>query len=61
MYGDKRDYPKIDIYRRKASNPRIFDYVGSSTWSRTCREAKDRYLANTGLERKDVKTCFAKH
>jgi hypothetical protein len=31
-YGDKRDYPKIDIYVDG-------NYRTSTTWSRTCREA----------------------
>jgi hypothetical protein len=32
QYGDKRDYPKIDIY---------FDgvYNYTTTWSKTCKEA----------------------
>lgn len=35
-YGDKRNYTKIDIY---------YDgkYVGSTTWSKTLKEAKTRY------------------
>ena len=36
-YGDKRDYRKIDIYHGA-------QYVGSTTWARTCREAKERYI-----------------
>ena len=31
-YGDKRDYPKIDIYVNEG-------YVCSTTWARTCYEA----------------------
>ena len=58
MYGDKRDYPKIDLYVRNKENG-IFEYVGSSTWAKTCKEAKARYLANTGKPIRDVKAFFA--
>ena len=51
-YGEKRDYPKIDIYRDGA-------YVGSTNWSRTLREAKDRYLACVGAPRNSVRTVRA--
>ena len=36
-YGDKRDYPKIDLYVDST-------YVASTTWSRTCKEAVQRFL-----------------
>jgi len=55
-YGAKRDYRKIDLFRRVEAG---WKYVGSTTWSRTCTEAKDRYLANTGLPREDVRAQFA--
>ena len=36
-YGDKRDYPKIElVYAGK--------YVGTTTWSKTCREAREKYI-----------------
>ena len=35
-YGDKRDYKKIDIYVEGV-------YKCSTTWSRTCADAIDRY------------------
>lgn len=35
-YGDKRDYPKIDIYVDG-------NYRCSTTWSRTCREAVENF------------------
>lgn len=40
-YGDKRDYPKIDLYERREGR---WLYVSSTTWSRTCAEAKARYV-----------------
>lgn len=36
-YGDKRDYPKIDIYWRGL-------YRGTTTWAKTCKEAKQRFF-----------------
>lgn len=53
-YGDKRDYPKIEIYWRG-------DYKASTSWAKTCKEAKSRFLmAHTNLDPKDVKCRFAK-
>ena len=31
-YGNKRDYPKIDLYY-------LGDYYGTTTWSKTCKDA----------------------
>lgn len=41
-YGDKRDYPKIDIYVRKwlpDGSAKVWTYVATTTWAKTCREA----------------------
>jgi len=38
-YGDKRDYPKIDILSHDGK------YLCSTTWARTIREAEQRYVA----------------
>ncbi len=35
-YGEKRDYPKIELHRGGA-------YVSTTTWARTCKEAVARY------------------
>jgi len=35
-YGDKRDYPKIDIYEDGK-------YVATTTWAKTCKEAEEKY------------------
>ena len=40
-YGDKRNYRKIDLFYNGA-------YICSTTWSRTCREAKAALLENNG-------------
>lgn len=36
-YGDKRDYRKIDIYFEGR-------YICSTTWSKDCKEAKDKFV-----------------
>jgi len=40
-YGDKRDYPKIDIYAQGI-------YQCSTTWAKSCKEARERYKSPTG-------------
>ena len=40
-YGDKRDYRKIDLFYDGT-------YICSTTWARTCREAKAVLLENNG-------------
>ena len=42
MYGDRRDYPKIDLYVRDKSG-KGWEYAISTTWARTCKEAVDAY------------------
>lgn len=41
-YGDRRDYRKIDLFTMSPSTGR-WQYAGSTTWSRTCREAARRF------------------
>jgi hypothetical protein len=36
-FGARRDYPKIDIYYDG-------EYVATTTWSRTVREAEERFV-----------------
>jgi hypothetical protein len=60
QYGDKRDYPKIDIYVFSESLKR-WQYVSSTTWSRTCREAADRLAAlHPNLSRSNIRARFDK-
>lgn len=43
-YGDKRDYPKINIFvRHHNGKESYFAYAASTTWAKTCKEAKERY------------------
>jgi hypothetical protein len=61
-YGDKRDYRKIDIFNRHYHGKKsYFAYAGSTTWSATCKEAKQRFYEsrypNVGLA--DIRCRFA--
>lgn len=57
-YGNKRDYHKIDLWLKRPDG--TCEYLCSTTWARTCREAKAHYLdsnpAKVGL---DVRANFA--
>ncbi len=37
-YGDKRDYPKIELFSKRTGK-----YLGTTTWSRTVKEAESMY------------------
>jgi hypothetical protein len=55
VYGDKRDYRRIEIYVNG-------EYKGTTTWSKTCKEAIDRYIlqnVETDIERDKVRAYFA--
>lgn len=63
-YGSKRDFRPIEIWRKypggKATGWR---FEGVTTWSRTCREAKERFIeAHPELAHAAdrIKTRFAK-
>lgn len=47
-YGDKRDYPKIDIYLNGK-------YVCSTTWSKTLKDAVRVYADKNKLSTKAIK------
>jgi hypothetical protein len=42
-YGDKQDYRPIDIYIRRGD---MWVYKVTTTWSHTCKEAKERFLVD---------------
>ena len=48
-HGTFHDYRKISIYRRGHG------YIGSTTWSRTCKEALSVFLANSDWAAKGFK------
>ena len=58
-YGDKRDFPKIDISRRgtKATPPK---YLATTTWAKTCKEAIARYAELSGYAASDLTANFQK-
>ena len=57
-YGTYRDYPKIHIY---VSAYGSWSYVASTTWARTCKEARAIYADEKGLCLGNVKAVFAKN
>lgn len=57
-YGNKRNYAKIDIC---ISTINGWHYVCSTTWSKSCKEAKQAYLStHSHLLASDVKANFSK-
>ena len=55
MYGDKRDYKKIDIYINKK-------YVCSTNWANTCKKAVKEWTTKNGIKRSDTITaCYSKN
>jgi hypothetical protein len=56
-YGDKRDYRAIELFTRVGNGP--WSYCATTTWSRTCKEAKARFLDWHGnLRPEHVKAAF---
>lgn len=54
MYGDKRDYKKIDIFISGV-------YVCSTNWAKNCKQAKEKYLEkHSEVRPENVKAYFAK-
>lgn len=56
-YGDKRDYRKIDILTYNTFNEK-WVYVGTTTWSRTLKEAKEMHSKSTGTKLELIKTQY---
>lgn len=56
-YGDKTDYPKIDIqYKRKDGR---WYYICSTTWSPTCEDAATRFIErNETYSKDDIRATF---
>ena len=51
--------PKIDIYLLNRSQGSIWQYECSTTWAKTCREARIRFAAKHGLDAGQVKAVRA--
>lgn len=61
MYGDKRDYPKIDLYLRGATKHERTNYLCSTTWARTCKEAVQKYKeSREGLTQETLSRVYAR-
>ena len=56
-YGTYRDCPKIHIYVGADGS---WNYAASTTWARTCKEARAIYADEKGLCMGNVKALFAK-
>ena len=60
-YGDKRDYPKIVIFSAYYhAGKKYYAYRCCTTWSKTCRDAVQRWVTAHPLESSDVKARFDK-
>ena len=53
------NYKKIDIFLKNARG--FWQYEYSTNWSKTCKEAKERFLRKENyLDKAQVKTSFSK-
>ena len=44
IYGDKRDFKKINIFTaHHDGEQKYFAYAASTTWALTCKEAKQKF------------------
>jgi len=60
QYGDKTNYKKIDIYLKNLKG--FYQYECSTNWSKTCKEAKNRFLnKHNYLDASQVKANFSKN
>lgn len=60
----KTDYPKIDIFvaHTGPKQERYFSYAASTTWAKTCKEAKQKYYEAQypKIALADIKCRFSK-
>ena len=59
-YGTYKDYPKIHIYVYVVAYG-SWHCVASTTWARTCKEARVIYADEKGLCLDNVQASFAKN
>ena len=53
-YGDKRDYPKIEIFVGG-------EYRATTSWAKSCKEAKEKFLEkNPTISPSEVKCEYKK-
>lgn len=55
----KTNYKKIDIYLRNFKD-KLFYYECSTSWSKTCKDAKQKFCKRHGLDETQVKVTFSK-
>jgi len=65
-YGNKKDYKKIDIFTKRKFTPKgmiaIWQYECSTTWSKTCKQAKEMFLKRHNyLDKTQIKALFSKN
>ena len=53
----RKTFKKIDIFVRTENG---FGYVSSTNWSRSCKEAKERYCLKYNKLPENVKCTFAR-
>ena len=53
---EQKQYKKIDIYKRNGKN---LEYLASTTWSKTVREAVKNYAEKNQMDIKQLKGAFA--
>ena len=56
-YRTFTDYPKIHIYTGADG---VWNYAGSTTWARNCREAIEQYAIKYNMCKGNIKANFAK-
>lgn len=52
-YGDKRDYKPIEIYHNG-------NYVCTTTWSKTLKQAKEKFIESHGIVNSNDVKCYFK-
>ena len=45
-YGDKRDYKKIDIYKRGRG---VHIYLASTTWAKNLKDAREQFAIGSKI------------
>lgn len=59
-YGNKRDYKKIDLFTKGKGICNQWVYYATTTWAKTCKEAKQRFITEHQLDSTQVKAKFQK-
>lgn len=49
---------KIDIYTKGKGALNQWQYEGSTNWTKTCKQAKEKFCIRHSLDASQVKACF---